>query len=111
MAWSVTPRQPRRGRPCVARRPMSDTGQHANCAFSRQDPLFPHSRHSRLSQTASKELAEVGRLLLGEIGSMPAVIELVLDTPTDVLCPRSQFVEAFDVGGSLAERQAQYQVH
>jgi hypothetical protein len=36
---------------------------------------------------------------------------IVLHTPTDVLCPRSQFAEAFNVGASLSERQAEYAVH
>jgi hypothetical protein len=49
--------------------------------------------------------------LLIEIGSMPKVIEFVLHAPTDVLCSCSQFAEAFNIGASLGERQAQYAVH
>src|SRR5215831_15242742 len=79
--------------------------------FPRQVRSSPNVRRSPMSQTALKELAEIGRLLLVEICAMPKVVELVLHTPTDVLCPRSQFAEAFDVGASLGERHAQYAVH
>lgn len=61
-----------------------------------------------MNQTALKGLAEIGRLLLVEICGMPKVVEFVLRAPTDVLCPRSQFAEAFNVGAPLGERQAQY---
>ena len=46
-----------------------------------------------------------------KIGRMPKIIEFVLDAPTDALCSYSQFAEAFNIGGSLGERQAQYAVH
>jgi two-component system NtrC family sensor kinase len=65
----------------------------------------------QLRTAQDRLVVSVGRLLLVEISSMPAVIEFVLHTPTDVLCPRSQVAEAFNVGGSLGERQAQYEVH
>jgi hypothetical protein len=64
-----------------------------------------------MSQTALNRLAEIGRLLLVEICGMPKVVEFVLHTPTDVLRPRSQFAEAFDIGASLGERQAQYAIY
>jgi hypothetical protein len=42
---------------------------------------------------------------------MPKLIEFVLNAPTGALCSRSQFAEAFNIGASLGEGQAQYAVH
>ena len=55
-------------------------------AFSAAGPFFPQYQTFAMEEDGLKRLAEIGRLPLIEIGSMPAVIEFVLHTPTDLLC-------------------------
>ena len=69
-----------------------------------------------LRRFGSKQMSESAKhpysfQLLFEIGSVPKVVEFVLHAPTDALCSRSHFAEAFNIGASFCERQAQYAIH